>query len=60
MNNQLIEKSINVYTSSSQDCKIMKILMSPIELLNHLQNKLNTNNQANINLCNFVNVNIKM
>lgn len=53
-NNQFIEKSINVYTASSQDCKIMKILMSPIELLNHLQNKPNTNNQANKNLCDLI------
>lgn len=57
MNNKdLIQKSINFYTTSSSDCEIMKILMSPIELLSHINdsNKINTKNQANTNLCNFI------
>ncbi len=57
MNNiQEIINSINFYTASSQDCEIMKILMSPIELLGQIKDgeKINTNKQANVNLCNFI------
>lgn len=51
-----IVESINCYTYSSNDCEIIKILMSPIEHLGQLKNsnKLNTNNAANINLCNLI------
>lgn len=51
-----IIESINCYTYSSQDCEILKILMSPIEYLGQLKNsnKINPNNQANINLCNLI------
>lgn len=54
--NKNIVESINCYTYSSQDCEILKILMSPIEYLGQLKNsnKTASNNQANINLCNLM------